>query len=301
MQITNKQANYLPNPRTIAAIKWLLLVGCLVFIYIHWKEKSINISNIYFPDSYLLVFSIVLVLMVFNWYLEILRWKTSVSHITPITLYQAAEAVLGGLALNWIFPFTSGDLLARLARFKDKYQATSAAVLNRGIMLGLTVLLGLYGLRRMAILNDWDGYIFLVVLFALPIFRKIFRKYFDRFLIYFRALKVELLMKILFISILRYAVFVFQFYFLLQLFLPTIPADILIAGIGWIFLIRSSLPLFFGGMGVREASGLLFFESFAVSDQNIILPIFAIWVINTVLPSLIGLLFVWKFRLNIVR
>lgn len=279
-------------------VKMLLLGGCLYFLIAKLQEQSIDLTDVSLPNQFTLVLSIVLALMVFNWYLEALRWKVSLQHFESISMNKAWQVILRGLALNWVLPFTSGDLLARISQQRDKYQATSAAILNRGIMLCFTLVLGLYGLSQLATEYEINGWFALIILFGIPIIRWFFKKSENRFSTYFKELPRGLLIRIIGISLLRYLTFVFQFYLLLTAFLPSLPADSIIAGIGWIFLVRTALPLFFGGVGVREASGILFFEPLVSDLQLVIIPIFLIWVINTVVPSLVGLVFVWRMKLT---
>ena len=301
MQIKNNRSNYLQNPWIIGFIKLALFGVCLYFILIKLQDQSISLSKIVWPDSFGMILGLVGILMVINWYLEVLRWKVSLQPFEPISIQNAWQVILGGLALNWVLPFTSGDLLARISQQNDKYQATSAAMLNRGIMLILTLILGIYGMSKLAVEYDVNGWFTLLLIFSYPLIRWLFKKSLNRFLSYFRNLNRLILIRIIGLSFLRYSVFVFQFYLLLSAFLPDLSTDLILAGIGWVFLIRSVLPLFFGGIGVREASGIIFFESHVPDLQIVIIPIFLIWMINTVLPSVVGLVFVFRFKVNIAR
>ncbi|MEP0987338.1 hypothetical protein [Ekhidna sp.] len=296
MQIKNNHSNYLQNPWLTWTFKVLITLGCLYFLISKLRDQPISLDHFFVPNGFVLNLTIVIALMIVNWYLEALRWKISVDLFEEISMNDACRAVLGGLALNWVFPLTSGDLLARISQQKDKYQATSAVILNRGIMLMLTLLFGLYGISFLAIQYDFNGWFLLVILFGIPLLRILFRKSINRFSTYFQELAKSLLIKVVALSLLRYGVFVFQFYLLLVIFLPSLSANLLIGGIGWVFLIRSALPLFFGGIGVREASGILFFEPHVDNLQLIIVPVFLIWVINTIIPSLVGLFFILKMK-----
>lgn len=298
MQIKNNHANYLQNPWIIGFVKVLLLGGCLFFLVSKFQDQSIIFNNIRFPDRFSHTLFIVLILMIFNWYLEALRWKVSIQSFESIQMKQAWQVILGGLALNWVLPFTSGDLLVRISQQRDKYQTASAAILNRGIMLCFTLMLGLYGLSRIAVEYEMNPWFVLIILSGIPFLRYFLKKSESRFLTYFKTLPRVLLIRIVAISLLRYLIFVFQFFLLLTVFLPMLSVKVILAGIGWIFLIRTALPLFFGGLGVREASGVLFFEPLVSDLQLVIIPIFLIWVINTVIPSLVGLVFVWRLKLT---
>ena len=297
MQIKNNHSNYLLKPRIIILIKLLLLAGCAFFLYSGLKNQSISVDELTLPDGFGWFLIIVIVLMPINWYLEALRWKLSIGLFEPITMKKSWGSVLGGQALNWVLPFTSGDLLSRISQQKDKYQATAAVVLNRGIMLTITLILGLYGMSFLARQFNLNGWFLLGMIISVPILKVIFKKSIDRFLGYFRELDNPLLMRIVGISLLRYAIFVTQFYLLLTAFLPTLSPQLILAGIGWVFITRSALPLLFGGIGVREASGIFFFGFYVSDFQLVVFPISLIWIINILIPSLAGLWFVWRFKL----
>lgn len=298
MQIKNNHSNYLQNSWLIGAFKVVITVGCFYFLISKLQNQSISFDSFPIPNGLGLYLSVVIVLMLLNWYLEALRWRISVGLFEEMTMKDAWRAILSGLALNWVLPFTSGDLLARISQQKDKYQATSAAMLNRGIMLVITLFLGIGGISFIARQYDFNGWFLTGIIFGVPLLKWLFKRSIERFLIYFREISRSLLLKIILLSVVRYAVFVMQFYLLLRLFLPSLDTELLIAGIGWVFLVRTSLPLFFGGIGVREASGVFFFSPHVEDIQLVIIPIFLIWIINTVLPSLVGIIFIWGLRSN---
>ena len=131
-------------------------MGCLLFLYLKLDDQLVDYARIELPIYSAGIISLVCLLMIINWYLEALRWKYSIQTFEAISIKEACKAVLAGLALNWVLPFTSGDLIARIAKHQDKYQATSAAMLNRGIMLLLTFLLGSYGASKLVIRYEWD-------------------------------------------------------------------------------------------------------------------------------------------------
>ncbi len=262
------------------------------------NAEEVNFSMVELPETLSSTLAIVIFLMIANWFMEVLRWKESVKIFEPISTQDAWVVVLSGLSLNWVLPFTTGDLLSRISQFQDKYKATSAAILNRGIMLSFTLIIGLYGVSKLATQYEVNGWFALAIIFGVPLLKKLLKGPLDRFLQYFKNLNWSTLIRITCLSVLRYIVFTFQFYLLLSVFLPELPGGLLVAGIGWIFLVRSALPLFLGGLGVREASGILFFEPHVLNLQMIVIPVFLIWIINTVVPSFIGLIFIWRLRWN---
>ncbi len=295
MQIKNNLSNFIKKPWIIVITKILVLIGCLYFIFIKLNGKS-PFDNFESPDGFWIFLPLVLILMLVNWYLEALRWMISIQTFEAISISKAMKVVLSGLALNWIFPFSTGDLLARISQQHDKYKATSAAILNRGIMMIITIIVGLYGASFVAQKLESKSWLIFVAL-ALILIAYLFKERLVNFTNYFKQLKRSVVLQITSLSLLRYFIFSLQFFIMLKLFLdPSVSTQVLIGGIGWIFLARSSLPLFFGGAGVREASGIFFFEPYISNLELVLIPVFLIWIINSVVPSLSGLIFILAFK-----
>ena len=278
-------------------LKILITVACLYFLVHQFQSQNISFRGV-LPDFLIPILILELFFMSLNWYLEAFRWKISIKSFEEISLPDAWIDVLSGLAMNWVFPFTTGDLLARIRAKKDRYKTTSAILLNRGIMLLFTSLLGMYGIIYfMEIAPRFDYLIILILIIVVA--EVIFRKHLKKFLSYFTELEKRILWKIILISLSRYLVFVCQFLTLLYVFLPTLDVSTLLAGVGWVFFIRSTVPSLLGGIGLREASALLFFQGLIPNNSMVIIPIFLLWLINTVLPSIGGLILIWKLRVKI--
>ena len=107
--------------------------------------------------------------------------------------------------------------------------------------------------------------------------------------------------QVLALSLLRYVIFTFQFYLVLSLFLPELAWYLILLGIGWIFLFRSVIPSFLGNFGVREASAIVFFQAYVPDVSIVLIPCLIIWMINTVIPSILGTVYVFKLKLNIAQ
>ena len=93
----------------------------------------------------------------------------------------------------------------------------------------------------------------------------------------------------LFISILRYGVFLLQYYLLLDAFyVPELEFSI-VPALAVVFLITTLIPSFlFGKVFVREAAGLFVLSQFGIPSVIILLTAFLLWFINLAVPSLFG-------------
>ncbi len=294
MQIKNNYLNQSSILLTI--IKIIVLVFVVKYLYKKFQIERISLLSVDWPDNFLAYLVLVFALMVANWSLEAIRWKISVSVFDEISFKQSVLVVLSGLAINWVLPFATGDALVRLITIRDKFKTTSAIALNRGIMLVITMLFGSYSIwfysKEMITFNP----LVLLVLVGVPAVLFFLRRRLGKFMSYFKQLNRKVAVRILLISTFRYFVFVIQLFILLKLFLPEIPNFVLFLGIGWIFFFRSVIPTFFAGIGLREASGIIFFTSYTNDLNLVVVPIFIIWVINNAVPSLTGILAVFKIR-----
>ena len=271
----------------------------MIFIYVKFKQQPVDLTLFEWSPDFSVMLLIIILLMPLNWMLEALRWKISLSTYEPISFLQAGQIVLSGLALSWILPFTSGDLAARLWPMNDKYKTIAAMLLNRGIMLGITLIFGLYGVfffskSTLSINAEWIMVAGVPTLFVIIFFRKKM----NTFLSYFKQLHLSVSLSIISLSLLRFFVFTLQFFLILYSFIEQIPFQIILAGIGWIFLVRSSLPIFLGGIGIRETSGILFFSPYLENTAFVVIPIFIMWIINVMIPSLIGFIPILKLKMS---
>lgn len=256
----------------------MVSVGCLVLI----SDKLAG-TDIHFPaiePGFVLMMTLALILMPVNWILESEKWRMLVpqERLTPADSFKV---VLRGLALNWIVPFTAGDAIARADGSSDLRKSAASILINRVSMLTVTLLFG--GLSVAYYLHFELEYLVMGVAFFVTSLLILTYAYSGN------VFSVSLL------TLLRYFVFTLQFYLLISYFNPTLTGEIILLGIGWIFLFRTVIPALFGSLGVREASALVFFEG--LTDPSLILlPCLLIWIINQVIPSILGTLFILAYR-----
>jgi len=295
MQVKNNTSIDMGKTKKWSWIAFKAFITIVSFYFIHdqFEDRTVT-QSLDFPDHFISIMIFQFFLMIVNWILEIHRWKISVDSSEKISFRQASIDVLGGLTMNWIVPFTVGDFITRIATKRDKYKATSAIFLNRVIMLFLTLLVGLHGLISLLHVNGLylmvGASILAAVLFVAD------RVTHGRFSRYFTELNRKTLWKIILISICRYGIFFLQFIILIAIFNPELATVTISAGIGWVFLVRTSIPSLFGGVGLREASALFFFQNLVTDTVTVVFPVFVLWVLNTAIPSLLGSLLLWKFK-----
>jgi uncharacterized membrane protein YbhN (UPF0104 family) len=290
MQVKHNRLKVLLN-----ALKLIILLICLYFIYLSLKDQPpLHYEEVTGRMGWLLL---VILLAIPNWFLEILRWHISLKEIGRDNFRAAMHQVLAGLALNWLAPFTTGDLMTRLGPAANKKLTALMIFWNRAPMLAMTLLMGLLGLYYYShqVFSDQLAWILLLLFLLAALAAIIFRKWPGKT----REIRPAFLSRLIFLSATRYTIFVVQFGLLLYAFNPFLSYDVILAGVGWVFLFRSLVPSLFGNLGVREASALVFFEGWTDDLQMILLPSVLIWMINTVLPSLPGMYFLYKIRFKL--
>ena len=241
-----------------------------------------------FPKSshYWLFVLIAAGLVFLNWGLEIEKWRFLVSRTDLVSFKQASHPVLTGLTMNWIVPWSFGDLLMRLKGHKSLKNGALAIFINRFTALSTTLFFGAIGAASFILqergANFLNGPFWFGVAVAMIL-----------------VLALVMGSRALFISIMRYSVFSLQFFFLLQPLLPEVPWAAVFCGIFWTFLLKSIVPSLFGGFGVREVSAIAFFSLWSAPVQVVLVPSLVLWILNIVLPSMAGIPLLLREKLRI--
>ena len=105
---------------------------------------------------------------------------------------------------------------------------------------------------------------------------------------------------VLLFAFLRYATYTMQYYLMLMYFGVEVPLITGIACIATIFLLQTSIPLPpIMGLLVRGEVALLVWGNFSENELSILSATFSLWVINMILPALIGIFFI--VNINILK
>ena len=257
--------------------------------------------------------------MLVNWILESFKWRYLTRHLEKISVWDAIEAVFCGLTWAIFTPNRLGEYAGRvlfLPSRKRVYGVFAMAVGSFGQnvitnVLGLSALL--WYLFTYYHLNVWlyaaisIGSVgamafFLIIFFhiiwvvdlldRIPYIKK-FHRFFD---IMGRYEKQELI-KIMGFSLARYAVFSFQYYLIIHLLIPEIPAFQMMMLVFVFFFVQSALPsLDLLDIGVRSGAATLLFVHVTNQSLAIIAAVSSIWLINLIIPAILGSVFVFKLN-----
>ncbi len=302
----------------IIKIILLIAVGLVFYYQIFAKANIDEIAGLFlerFKSSSPVPLILVLLLVPLNWGLETMKWQSLLKTFYETSFFQTYKAVLAGITVSLITPNRVGEYGGRVVFLPDGYRwhgtvstlVGSFAQLIALLSFGLIALFGLT-LRQFEITNFILAVYFMLsgllitllflLYFNLPIVVKAVRKlpYWNKWKKYFAPLKAiqkfpsSRLRTALIFACLRYLLYFFQYYLLATYFGIEIGLFQSFLVIGTIFLVQTSIPLPpIWSLLIRGQAALYFWGYFEANPIAILASTFALWVINLILPSLLGL------------
>ncbi|MEI6752723.1 MAG: lysylphosphatidylglycerol synthase domain-containing protein [Paludibacter sp.] len=253
---------------------------------------------------------VVFLLLPANWVIESVKWKYITVHIQSISLKTAIKGVLAGISTGFFTPNRVGELVGRVM-YLDAENRKSGVTLS--LLSGMTqsFVMTLSGLpaciiffsttkNNFAITGTYLIFIlfFLIGLgllyFFLPRVSQLFSKsrfsgkikeYTDCLLKY----SARELFLIISISVFRYSVFCVQFYCMLRFFGIELTILQAVIAIPTSYLFVTFTPSFaFSDAAVRGSIAVLVIGVFCPNEISIALAGICIWLINFVIPMLVG-------------
>ena len=257
-------------------------------------------------------------LMPINWFLETLKWKILVQNFDDISLWQAYKAVFAGVTFSIFTPNRVGEYGGRILLIKpeNNWKAIIATLVGSFSQLLILLSMGLMGLvyfsfQFLAIdpfviqgigllgvaLICLMLFCFFNVNLIIPLAKKIpFANYLKKFVKDIQVLRnysSKELGPVLIFAFLRYSVYSLQYFLILKFFGLEIALLPGLAAIATIFLLQTSFPLPpLMGLLIRGEVALFVFSFFSENDLAILASTFSLWIINLIIPALIGTLFV---------
>lgn len=305
-------------------ITWLvkILIGLGSFAIIYWRLKddltpentealknSFNTSFAWF----LLITCIMLVPV--NWGIESFKWKLITESIENISFTTAMKSVYSGLCIGNFAPGRATEFLAKVLFFKPDNRPTITILhfANGLFQLSITILAGLAAL---VLKFDPDNGVSSTQFVLIAILCALLIALFLLFIFKFNALqnvifglfKKSLASKslpytftknsiaVLFgLSVVRYLVFTTQFVLILKLFYNGELNPGVIASVCVYFLLTTVLPMIsFIEPAIRAAIAVLVFGGTQISEISLVTTAILVWLINIVLPSIIGYIVIVK-------
>jgi hypothetical protein len=297
----------------VLLIKVLIVGGAFFFIYnqlanndkLDWQrflmvfKKNQSVTGITF----------ILLLSVLNRFFEILKWQNLVSSLRPNSLSEATKQVLAALTAGIFTPNGVGEYAGKALYF-EKTAAKKIIFLNlicNGIQMILTIIFGIFGLlyfnanyhvmttKTVAILFG-----ILILLFAVlfSVKKLTIKGYSIEKLIHkINAIPKPIHQKNILLGICRYLVFSHQYYLLFLAFDVNLPYLPLMSAVTAVYFLASSLPTFqFLDFAVKGSVAIYFFGILGVNEWIVIFISTLMWLLNVVIPVIIGSFYVLNFK-----
>lgn len=266
-------------------------------------------------------------LMPVNWGIEARKWQLALRPIGGIRYPDALRAIFTGTTMASFTPNRMGEYLGRLLYVKSGHRlesisltiVCSMAQLLVTLVLGLAGLLYLRGTFSATVVAQHNTVLWLNPLLGLVIglLGSLTIIYFRlswllgilgrisvlaRFQAYLKVLQnfdATLLLRILFLSFGRYLVFIVQYGLVFPVFGVMLTVGQLWGGMSIVFLVMAIIPTFtfLTELGLRWTTSIQVLEIFSTNTIGIFAASFAIWLVNLIVPALIGSLLMLSIKL----
>ena len=273
-----------------------------------------------------------LLLMVINWGIESVKWRMLIRQSEEISIGKAYQAVLGGLAASVFTPNRVGEFIGRvfILQKTDPVKAILLTLVGSFSQLLVTVVAGTAAyvffapkyLSLMLFDSTWlvsgisiamalMSLFMMFVFFNIPVLHRISillpEKYSERIKNSIDAIagcSKQLLLKTVLLSALRYLVFSTQFFLAIRLMGLQFTAPECLLAIPVLYLMLMAIPtVALTEIGVRGSVSVFIFGLMAGArglDSSGMLAIISastlIWFLNIAVPSLAGVLVVFRLK-----
>lgn len=290
----------------------------------NWKESIVQLKTV-FGGRAIAELLACFGLMMLNWGIEARKWQLVINRIQPISWIQCCKAVFTGTTLAFFTPNRMGEYLGRVLYIDEgkRIRAISLTLVCSMGQLMVTLFFGVLGLVMIRpVLSQSIGvsaafWLNAVLYVAVLGFAMLSLLYFrlswlirwiekipriEQFVNQIRVLdnfNATMLWRILSLSALRYFVFVLQYYFLFDVFGVQLSGWQVFWSVSVVFLVLAIVPTIalFTELGVRWKTSIEIVQLFSANLVGIMATSLAIWLINLVIPALIGSLLILNIRL----
>jgi hypothetical protein len=271
-------------------------------------------------------FWLVISLVFVNWGFEARKWQVLLKTIQPIKFSTAYKSVLSGVTLSLNTPNRIGEYGGRILYVDEgkRIKAIPLSIAGSISQLIITLLFGCAGLgfviffqgnnhapvmglpdfwlRTLLFISGLATVITILFYFRLSWLIKLIEKIpaAERYVQYISVLddfNAKLLLRLLFLSLLRYIVFVIQYILLLHVLDVTISWVDGFWIISILFLVLAIVPSFaIADLGIRGKFSIELLSFYSINTVGIIGTTFGIWFINLFIPALAGSLLILSIK-----
>jgi hypothetical protein len=260
-----------------------------------------------------------------NWLLETRKWHLLLKRDMDIGFIKSLKAVLGGLALSLNTPNRLGEYFGRILYLQKGKRIAGAhySIISGLSQLLITLIAGFSAIELLPVLSplntekkDLLGFLFLpvsqlVLLITILILIVIYLNYFNiiRWLCnsqlskrYFFDIQIpdienNLRFRILFISLMRFMIFTTQYILIWKALGLTFDYIQGAAIVSIIYLVMAIIPtIAIAELGIRGKVALLVAGMYTDQLMSITTGTVFIWLLNIMLPGIMGSFFLWNLK-----
>jgi len=259
-----------------------------------------------------------------NWGLETAKWQIALRPVQPIGYFKAYKAILAGTCIASFTPNRVGEYLGRMLFLDPGKKVISVAptILCSMAQMIITLIAGTFGLYLysrlpISLIPEWlsiellraviwatliSGVCLALVYFRFDPLVKWVNKWLKKNKKSFSVpenFSFPALSGILLLSALRYTVFIIQYGLLFSLFGIPLTALQVFTGVSVMFVLMALVPTltFLTDLGFRWAAGIQVFQVFTINYAGILAVSLGIWLINLIIPALVGSLLILRIKL----
>ncbi|MFL2569518.1 MAG: lysylphosphatidylglycerol synthase domain-containing protein [Flavobacteriales bacterium] len=307
-----------------------LSIVCLALWFLYQKvfsnesysEVKIQLLSILSEGSYIELVLVVFLMFV-NWSIDAIKWQFLVSKLEKVSFWLALKAVFLGITVSIFTPNRVGEFGGRVFCLQqaDRLKAVLVTIFGNITQLVTTIIFGVlaflffssqytylfftksdYGIYILIVLSIVVLMVLMYLLYNVSQLSSLFSrlKFLEKYKSYapvFSLFSAKDISKVLFLSMLRYSVYSFQFYLLIKF--ANIEINLLqsLTMSALTFLSMSIIPtIALTELGVRGSVAIYFFGLLSSNAIGIITASFALWIINLVFPAIIGVFFVYQLK-----
>ena len=264
--------------------------------------------------------------MLVNWGLEARKWQLLLRPLEQLSFTNAYKSVLAGCSITMLTPNRVGEYGGRILYVKEEHRldAIPLTILGSISQLLITLAAGSAGLiflrysgeseKLFSFMPAYTAGIFLCISISGAVFLSLvymrvgllarflerirFLKKFTAHIVLLNGFSRKQLLRILFLSFLRYMVFILQYVLLLKLMHVDIGFGISLMLLTVFYLVMAMAPTIgFTELPIRAAAGLEIFQLYSSNLIGIQAASLGIWIINLAVPAIAGSLLILGIKI----
>lgn len=318
---SNKTLSYVLKLGIILFLSWILYIQ--IFAKNDLTELVVQFNESLVRKGNWLYLTIAISLVPLNWYLESKKWKFLVNQFQPFSIEQALSSVLAGVSVAIMTPGRIGEYGGRLIGIKQSNQprallanlisSLSQNIVNIGIgLVGALFFMQLFMPMHQSIFFSLMFMSLVIVAIMLTVYFRIdllggIIAYLPNWqwiqkvkssISSFQQMDSSALISLLGISLLRYITYLSQYVLLIFFFGVTDNVISSILGVITIFFLQSNLPLPPAlSVLARGEMAIFLWSVFTSNVLGIIAASFSLWIINLVIPAILGTMIISQAKL----